>query len=375
MVEKVTEWNLITTDLDGTNYYVDEASVVFQNQTATFWLKIVPPRESETLHATRNLLELYAKRNDSVEYTRQRWLIDKSRSVAQLLQLFAYDHWGVFLASISFSELTDTPIEPMSVEEKIAKHVYDCAGLRNRESASEATESNLQSQKKDVPPPVLAAWLYHASLESSEWQATLGKKAVGLAVTDCNGAGISFGKATGRHFGHLISALTLTMGYLMVAFTEKKQALHDIMAGTAIEPRLSRTVRGWIIGCAGVVICTVLAGLFVVGNPHSQRGAGGGSAKAEVQELFYAVRGDANLRAGRYAKAVEDFSHAIDLSPRKDLVDVHFLGAYYYKRGLAHKQVGNDAQYVADLKQAGNYGNEDAKKHMETLFMWKVAEP
>jgi len=77
-------------------------------------------------------------------------------------------------------------------------------------------------------------WLYYALLESSAWQATLGKKALGLEVTDLDGNRISFGRATGRFFAKIISSIILGIGYLMAGFTEKKQALHDILAGTLV---------------------------------------------------------------------------------------------------------------------------------------------
>jgi uncharacterized RDD family membrane protein YckC len=81
-------------------------------------------------------------------------------------------------------------------------------------------------------------WLYYALLESSVWQATLGKKALGLEVTDLGGARISFGRATGRYFARYISFFTLGIGYLMAGFTEKKQALHDMIAGTLVIRKL-----------------------------------------------------------------------------------------------------------------------------------------
>lgn len=81
---------------------------------------------------------------------------------------------------------------------------------------------------------LLFGWLYSALMESSKSQATIGKQALGLKVTDVNGDRISFVRATGRHFSKLISSLIFLIGYLMVAFTEKKQGLHDIMAGTLV---------------------------------------------------------------------------------------------------------------------------------------------
>jgi uncharacterized RDD family membrane protein YckC len=77
-------------------------------------------------------------------------------------------------------------------------------------------------------------WLYYALMESSAWQATLGKKALGLRVTDLQGNRVSFGRATGRFFSRIVSSLTLFIGYIMAGFTERKQALHDMMAGCLV---------------------------------------------------------------------------------------------------------------------------------------------
>jgi len=77
-------------------------------------------------------------------------------------------------------------------------------------------------------------WLYYAIMESSSWQATLGKKALNLQVTDLDGRRISFGRASGRFFGKLISGMILNIGYIMAGFTEKKQALHDMIAGCLV---------------------------------------------------------------------------------------------------------------------------------------------
>lgn len=80
----------------------------------------------------------------------------------------------------------------------------------------------------------LIAWLYSALMESSTRQATLGKRALGLRVADLDGRRISFGRATGRHFGKWISQAVLYIGFLMVAWTQRKQGLHDMMAGTLV---------------------------------------------------------------------------------------------------------------------------------------------
>jgi uncharacterized RDD family membrane protein YckC len=81
---------------------------------------------------------------------------------------------------------------------------------------------------------IVLDWLYSALLESSAKQATLGKMALGIKVTDLDGNPISFGKASGRHFGKIVSVLIVFIGYIMIAFTERKQGLHDMMAGCLV---------------------------------------------------------------------------------------------------------------------------------------------
>lgn len=80
----------------------------------------------------------------------------------------------------------------------------------------------------------LVAWLYFAACESSPWQATLGKLALGIHVTDLQGRRISFSRALGRYGAKLISFLILFIGVLMVAWMPRKQGLHDLMAGTLV---------------------------------------------------------------------------------------------------------------------------------------------
>jgi uncharacterized RDD family membrane protein YckC len=76
--------------------------------------------------------------------------------------------------------------------------------------------------------------LYFPLMESSKWQATLGKRAVGIIVTDLDGNKISVGRAFGRFFGKIVSAIILYIGFIMAGFTERKQGLHDIMASTLV---------------------------------------------------------------------------------------------------------------------------------------------
>ena len=84
-------------------------------------------------------------------------------------------------------------------------------------------------------------WLYFALMESSASQATIGKTACGLRVTDESGRRISFGRATGRYFAKFISAILLLIGFMMVGWTQRKQGLHDLIAGTLVV----RTKQNW----------------------------------------------------------------------------------------------------------------------------------
>ena len=83
---------------------------------------------------------------------------------------------------------------------------------------------------------VIAAigWLYFALMESSKNQGTLGKMALGLKVTDMDGNKISFGRATGRYFSKILSGMILMIGYIIAGFTDKKQALHDMIASCLV---------------------------------------------------------------------------------------------------------------------------------------------
>ncbi len=85
---------------------------------------------------------------------------------------------------------------------------------------------------------ILVSWLYEAYFMSSNWQATLGKRAMSIYVTDVNGQPISFLHATGRHFAKIVSGLVpLALGFIMAGFTERRQALHDMIASTLVLQR------------------------------------------------------------------------------------------------------------------------------------------
>ncbi len=86
---------------------------------------------------------------------------------------------------------------------------------------------------------LLAGVLYGPLMESSERQGTLGKLALGLCVTDEIGNRITFGRAVGRNLSKFLSGIVLGIGYIMAGFTPKKQAMHDMIAGTLVLARQS----------------------------------------------------------------------------------------------------------------------------------------
>ena len=100
----------------------------------------------------------------------------------------------------------------------------------------------------------LFGWLYFAIMESSAKQATLGKMAMRLVVTDERDNCLTFGRATARYFAKFISAIILMIGYIIAAFTEKKQALHDMVAGTIVYQKQPSK--------AGGIIAAILVGLI-----------------------------------------------------------------------------------------------------------------
>ena len=81
---------------------------------------------------------------------------------------------------------------------------------------------------------LLLMWVYYASFEASTWQATPGKKVFRLYVTDLSGGPITFARATLHNIGRMISEMTLLVPYIPAGFTERKQALHDIIASCLV---------------------------------------------------------------------------------------------------------------------------------------------
>ncbi len=105
-------------------------------------------------------------------------------------------------------------------------------------SGQQPTDQNLIGASYALYAILLVlVWLYYAGLESSPWQATIGKRLVRLVVTDLYGRRISFGRATGRYFSKILSWLILAAGFWMIPLTARKQGLHDLIASTLVARR------------------------------------------------------------------------------------------------------------------------------------------
>lgn len=77
-------------------------------------------------------------------------------------------------------------------------------------------------------------WVYEALLTSSIWQGTVGKRILRLKVTDDFGNKITFARSTGRFFAKILSGMVMDIGFIMVAFMERKRGLHDIICSTQV---------------------------------------------------------------------------------------------------------------------------------------------
>lgn len=82
--------------------------------------------------------------------------------------------------------------------------------------------------------PFIFWWLYTAVLESGEGKATLGKRAIGIMVVDTHGKRLDFGRASVRFWANIINVFTCFIGFLYLFFNDRRQCLHDLIAGTMV---------------------------------------------------------------------------------------------------------------------------------------------
>lgn len=130
--------------------------------------------------------------------------------------------------------------------------------------------------------------LYCALLESSRWQATLGKLALGIKVTGLHGERIGFGRAVARFVARLLSVLTLCLGYLLIAITKRRQGLHDLVAGTLVAFDATPRRPVWLVaGVSAGALVPLLAVLTAGALPAYREYA----IRAQVTEGLDLARG------------------------------------------------------------------------------------
>ena len=114
-------------------------------------------------------------------------------------------------------------------------------------------------------------FLYYAVLESSPWQATVGKRTVGLKVTNRHGERVGFARAAARFVARLLSVLTMGLGFLLIVVTKRRQALHDLVAGTLVAHDGTQRRPAWVVAAFATVACVpVLAVLAAIALPAVQ---------------------------------------------------------------------------------------------------------
>lgn len=186
---------------------------------------------------------------------------------------------------------------------------------------------------------IVFPWLYFGLMESSLQQATLGKQALGIIVTDIYGQKISFLRATKRHFAKIISVVILLSGYIIAvltgidfvriipglillisyiiaAFTEKKQTLHDLMAGTLVVNRggVSAKALGATILMVGLGVIFIMKLAPLSYSPAFQRQlakAKQSEAKQYVSSINRAEQAYF-LNNGKFASNLQELGIAIN---------------------------------------------------------------
>jgi uncharacterized RDD family membrane protein YckC len=181
-----------------------------------------------------------------------------------------------------------------------------------------------------------AYFLYCALLESSAWQATVGKRAMGIKVTNGRGERIGFARAAMRFVAKLLSVLTLFVGYLLIVLTRRRQALHDLLAGTLVAHDGVRRRPAWLVATVsaaasvpllGVVAAVALPayqdytiraqvseGLALASGYRAAIETAWRNAPRDFAQLTHDEVGTGLPRAGRYVESIEVVSGMIVIS-------------------------------------------------------------
>ena len=99
-------------------------------------------------------------------------------------------------------------------------------------TSSEMAAANLMKVGYGIQ--VLGVLTYYAAMQGGPWQATIGKKVLGLRVVRSDGTPVSYGRSIGRYFAYFVSTVTFLIGFIMAGMMPEKQALHDLIVDTRV---------------------------------------------------------------------------------------------------------------------------------------------
>jgi uncharacterized RDD family membrane protein YckC len=217
-------------------------------------------------------------------------------------------------------------------------------------------------------------WLYVALQESSAAQATLGKRAMGLKVTDEHGERIGFGRATFRFFAQILSVAIAGVGFMMAGWTARRQALHDKLAGTLVvfrdaNPEANNAKRppmpwyGWVINIAGfalasylvagVVLTTVTYGAYLARAQFLKASTHAELAKLAIDDFYAEAKRcpASSAEAGFDEDAESDEAFHIAIEPECHVV-IEFPDAAAVKAPLRRQRI--DMTMVAPASESGS---------------------
>ena len=87
---------------------------------------------------------------------------------------------------------------------------------------------------------------YYGWLEGSASGQTVGKRAMGIRVYDLRAGGsIGTGRAIGRYFAKIVSAIPCLLGYFWMLWDRERQTWHDKLVGSVVVPVTAYPVESW----------------------------------------------------------------------------------------------------------------------------------
>lgn len=194
-----------------------------------------------------------------------------------------------------------------------------------------------------IPIGAIFTWLYYALAESSPKQATPGKILMGIKVTDLQGDKISFLKASIRFWLKILSFFTILIGYIMAAYTKKKQTLHDKISKCLVIKSSSDNIIGneretntnWWSKNGKLFIYTVIIGSIILPITYV-------FIELRVKTLY--EKASSHIELGQYQAAIENLNHAIRFNPTHAVI--------YNDRAYAYFEIGEYDKAIKDINHA-----------------------